>query len=198
MALFHHRITGASPGESWSFGLYTEGAGTLEAAQAGWVAAQAAIWTDALDAIVSTEVTVEELSTATITQATAGQIARVAEGSALAGVSASQMLPFQCAVSVSFTTQSATRAGRGRLYLPPLVASTLDDGRISSAAQAIIVSAFNDGWGALATAGLSPQIYGRTSHTLTPVTGGNVGDVIDTQRRRRNKLIEVRSLLTPP
>jgi hypothetical protein len=36
-------------------------------------------------------------------------------------------------------------------------------------------------------------IYHRTSGTTTPVTSLDVGDVIDTQRRRRNKLIENRT-----
>lgn len=198
MPLFKHRVVGSTPGEIWSFGLYTEGAGTLAAAQAGWVAGFTAMWTGHLDGIISTDVTVDELSTATITQATGGQISRVAAGSALAGLSEDEMLPFQCAVSVSFTTESATRAGRGRFYLPPLDSTTIVAGRLATASRAVVVAGANAMWGALSTAGLSIQIYGRSAGTLTPVTGGNVGDVIDTQRRRRNKLIEDRLALTPP
>jgi hypothetical protein len=36
-------------------------------------------------------------------------------------------------------------------------------------------------------------LYGRTSHLTTPIAQFNVGDVIDTQRRRRSKLIETRT-----
>jgi hypothetical protein len=162
------------------------------------VAAVGALWTGNLDGLLTPDVAVDEITTASIDQATAGQISRVSAGSSLVGVATGEMLPYQCAVTVSLTTAMATRAGRGRFYLPPFSASSLDGGRLASAAQADVVAAVNAMWAALGGAGLSIQIYSRTAHTLTAVTGGNVGDVIDTQRRRRNKLLENRSILTPP
>lgn len=45
---------------------------------------------------------------------------------------------------------------------------------------------------ALTAAGLDTVLYGRTSHAIQSVTRVDVGDVIDTQRRRRNKLPEAR------
>jgi hypothetical protein len=36
-------------------------------------------------------------------------------------------------------------------------------------------------------------IYHRSLGTTTPVTSLDVGDVIDTQRRRRNQLVEART-----
>lgn len=197
MPLFHHMIKGTSPGESWSFGLYTEGAGALVSAQAGWVASVSAFWAVLTD-VVTTDIAVTELSTASITQATGGQISRVSDASVLVGTAEGEMLPFQCAVVVSFTTELATRAGRGRFYLPPLYATALDAGRISNGTRATVVSAVNAMWAGLGTAGLAINLYSRGAKTLTPVTGGSVGNVIDTQRRRRDKLIEVRAPLTPP
>lgn len=197
MPLFHHTVKGTSPGESWSFGLYTEGAGSLTSAQAGWNSAFGNFWGD-FDAFVTADIGVVELSTASIDQATGGQISRLSDASILVGAAAGEMLPFQCATSVSFTTQLATRAGRGRFYLPPLVATTLGAGRITTATAEGIAAAVNGLWAGLAGAGLAINLYSRGAKTLTPVTGGSVGDVIDTQRRRRNKLIEARSPLTGP
>lgn len=197
MPLFHHTIKGTSPGESWSFGLYTEGAGALVAAQATWNAAIGDFWTD-FAPLVTADIDVVELSTASMDQLTGKQISRLSSESILTGSAAGQMLPFQCATSVSLTTQLATRAGRGRFYLPPLVTTTLGAGRITTATAQAIATAVNALWGGLATGGLAINLYSRGAKTLTPVTGGSVGDVIDTQRRRRNKLIEARSPLTPP
>ena len=85
MALFKHTAIGSTPGEQFSFGVHTEGTGTLQAAQAGWVAAISALWTGALDGIVSPDVQLEELTTASLDQTTGGQISRVSDPSALVG-----------------------------------------------------------------------------------------------------------------
>jgi hypothetical protein len=197
MALFHHRALGSTNGDIWSFGLYTSGLGTLDSAQATWNLAIGDLWAG-ITGIVCADVTVDELTTASITEATGGQISKRSTGSALAGTSAAECMPFQCSVAVSFTTDLATRGGRGRFYLPPLDVTTLDGGRLSAAARTTIVTSVNQLWAELDTGGLAIQIYSRSLHTLTPVTGGSVGDVIDTQRRRRNKLQEQRASLTAP
>lgn len=198
MALFHHTFSGTTPGESWSFNIHTTGAGTLAAAQAGAVAAANALWTGHLDALVPPEVVLTEVSTASLNEATDKQISRLADDVSLAGASAGEMLPFQVALGVSWRTDLATRAGRGRIYLPPLAASTVAEGRPDAATVTAVVAGIDAFWGALDTAGLQLVIRGKTSHVSTTVTGGNVGNVFDTQRRRRNKLIEIRTALTAP
>lgn len=198
MALFRHMAHGTSPGESWTFRLYTTGSGSLAAAQTTWISALEALWTGNLDAIVTPDVELLAGSTASITEATGAQISRLSDDVNDPGVASGEMLPFQCATSVTWTTAFATRAGRGRIYLPPLAVSVIDTGRLSAAAVTTIVTSINAMWAALDTGGLALSLYGATSHVTTPVTGGNVGDVIDTQRRRRNKLIESRVTLTAP
>lgn len=86
----------------------------------------------------------------------------------------------------------ATRAGRGRFYLPPLAVSTVADGRLSSTAQGTVSSAVEAFLTSLGGASLTPVVRGRSTHTSTPITRYDVGDVFDTQRRRRDKLIETR------
>ena len=198
MPLFHHTFSGTTPGETWSFNVHTTGAGTLAAAQAGAVAAATALWTGALDDFVSTDVLMTEVSTASIDEATDRQISRLADDVNLPGVSAGQSLPFQCALGVSWKTDLATRAGRGRIYLPPISVSNMAAGRVGASSVTGIVAAVDAFWAALDTAGLALVIRHKAVHSSTAVTGGNVGNVIDTQRRRRNKLIEVRTPLTAP
>jgi hypothetical protein len=101
------------------------------------------------------------------------------------------MLPFQCATVISLLSASATRHGRGRFYLPPLAVSTVDGGLISAAAITSLDTAWTAFFDSLNTDGVNPVIRNRTGHISTPVTGARVGNVFDTQRRRRNKLVEV-------
>jgi hypothetical protein len=198
MALFRHVMMGTTPGEEWSCTLHTTGTNTLSSAQTAWSSAVSALWTGELDAIITPDVVVTEVSTATIDPATGKQLSRLIDDVSLPGVDAGEMLPFQCAVSVSWRTAVATRAGRGRMYLPPLAGTVLDTGRVSAAAVGDIVGAVEAFWNSLNGDGLAPVLFGRTTFTQTPITGADVGDVIDTQRRRRNKLIEVRTPVTPP
>lgn len=198
MATFHHTFSGTTPGETWSFNVHTTGAGTLAAAQAGAVAAATALWTGALDQFIADDVLMTEVSTASLDEATDRQISRLADDVNLPGTSVGESLPFQCALGVSWRTDLATRAGRGRIYLPPISVANMAAGRVGAGSVTGIVAAVNAFWGALDTAGLQLVIRHKTTHSSTVVTGGNVGNVIDTQRRRRNKLVEVRTPLTAP
>lgn len=198
MALFHHTFSGTSVGDSWSFNCHTVGAGTLAAAQAGAVAAANALWTGQLDGLVCDDVVLTEVSTASLNEETDKQISRLADDLNLPGVGAAECLPFQCSVAVSLKTDFATRSGRGRFYLPPMTTAIMSAGRVSAAAITTAVAAVNAWWGALDTAGLALVIRSKTSHTSVSVTSGNIGNVVDTQRRRRNKLIEVRTNLAVP
>ena len=198
MAVFRHVMAGTTPGEQWSCTLYTSGSGSLASAQTAWVAAVGAFWTGHLDAHVTPDVVVTELSTASIDPATGGQQSRLMDDVDLPGVASGEMLPFQCATSISWRTALATRAGRGRIYLPPLAVSVVDTGRLSSSAATAIAGAAAQLVASLDGDGLALILFGRTTHTQTPVTGGDVGNVIDTQRRRRNKLVEARTPVTFP
>ena len=134
MALFKHTLNGAFPGEVWSFGLHTSGNVTATFAESSWATAVGAFWT-ATDQLFANEVTTTTTSTAELDQATGKQITRVETGSSLAGLAASESLPYQCAPAVSLRTNLATRAGRGRFYAPSLAVEFVVGGKMTGAAQ---------------------------------------------------------------
>lgn len=193
MALYRHVASGTYPGESWSFTLHTLGSASLATAQSDWSDAIGALWTGALDAKIYTDVELTEVSTASLDTATGKQISRLSDDVALPGVATGASLPAQCALCVSWRSDTATRAGRGRLYLPPLAVSVMSAGRASAGTVTAVVAAVKAMTDVLVGDALTPVLYSRSAHTTTAITKFDVGNVIDTQRRRRDKLIEVRT-----
>lgn len=195
MALYRHRVVGTTPGEQWSFTLHSTGTVPVETANITWAQAVAAMWTGGLDALVSSQVSIIERTTVTINEQTEGQIARADDDAQLPGVATDSMLPFQVALVVSLSTTLANRHGRGRFYLPPLTAASLAQGRLAPAAQTTVASSVQALFSGLNGGNLTPVVRDRVGHISTVVTSASVGDVFDTQRRRRNKLVEERATI---
>lgn len=105
----------------------------------------------------------------------------------------------QTALCLSLRTDAAGASKRGRLYWPACGMSIQSaDFRISSGTQTTALTAFKTYLtsieGALNTAlGLSNAaltVWSRTLASTQPVTLLQIGNVLDTQRRRRDKLSE--------
>lgn len=116
-------------------------------------------------------------------------------------------MPNQCALVVSLLTARSGRSYRGRVYLPILGAGVLSPaGRLDPAGAAVyhaltfvgyLIASLNGQIFAPAVTAPQPvtffhiAIQSRASgQPGAPVTSIKVGDVIDTQRRRRDKLVE--------
>jgi hypothetical protein len=198
MALYRMVASGTTPGESFSFTLHAEGSLSTGDAATAFGDALTAAWGAGMDDITTPEVDLTLASVATLDPATDGQITRAEVVLALTGVNAGEMLPFQCATVISLLTASATRHGRGRFYLPPLAVDTVTNGRTNAATITILDTAWTAFFDSLNTDGVSPVVRNRTGHISTAVTSARVGDVIDTQRRRRNKLVEVYTVIAVP
>ncbi|HSR54336.1 MAG TPA: hypothetical protein VLV83_26210, partial [Acidobacteriota bacterium] len=147
----------------------------------------------AYSALICADVQATEATTAEVDPTTGGQLTKAADPRNDAGTSEAACLPFQCAVVVSLRTALATRAGRGRMYTPGVAVDQQDGGRLVTAAQTTIADSAKAMMDALNGAGLAPVIYHKAAGNFDGVTSLDVGDVIDTQRRRRNKLIEGRT-----
>jgi len=190
MALYRLVASGTTPGESFSFTMHAEANLSTGDTATAFGDALTACWAAGMDDLTTPEVDLTLASAAAINEATDGQITRVEVVLALTGVADAEMLPFQCATVISLLTASATRHGRGRFYLPPLAASFLLNGKLNSSAMTTLDTAWTAFFDSLNTDGVNPVVRNRTGHISTPVTSARVGDVIDTQRRRRNKLVE--------
>jgi hypothetical protein len=198
MALHRFVASGTTPGETFSFTLHGESNLSTGDAATAFADALTAAWAAGMDDITAPEVDLTLASAATLDPATDGQITRAEVVLALTGVNAGEMLPFQCATVVSLLTASATRHGRGRFYLPPLAVDTMTNGRTNSATLTILDTAWTAFFDSLNTDGVTPVVRNRTGHISTTVTSARVGDVIDTQRRRRNKLTETYVVVAVP
>lgn len=191
MALYRHRLIGAFPGEQWSIGMHSVGAGSLAAAQTAWETAVNDLWTDWAP-LLCTDVTAIEASTAALDEATGLQLTKTSGTLALAGTNVTDCLPFQCAPVVSFRTNVATRAGRGRIYAPSLGVDQQAGGTLIAGAQTALLNGAVAMITALSGGGFSASLFSQTTKAQTTITSVDVGNVIDTQRRRRNKLVETR------
>ena len=192
MALYRHRLEGTFPGEIWSFGLYTDSNLSVAAAQSAWMTGITNFWAEAT-ALFSADVATTRAVTVELDPSTGKQLTGAENTRTDVGTSAAETLPFQCAPVVSLRTATLSRAGRGRFYAPSLAVDQVDGGRLLIAARDTLADAALELVQGVTGGGGNVVIYHRSSGTTTPVTSLDVGDVIDTQRRRRNQLVEART-----
>lgn len=192
MALYRHRLEGTFPGEVWSFGLYTDSNLSVAAAQSAWMTGITNFWAEAT-ALFSADVATTRAVTVELDPSTGKQLTGAENTRTDAGTSAAECLPFQCAPVVSLRTATLSRAGRGRFYAPSLAVDQVDGGRLLIAARDTLADAALELVQGVTGGGGNVVIYHRAAGTTTPVTSLDVGDVIDTQRRRRNQLVEART-----
>lgn len=125
------------------------------------------------------------------------------EASRLNGNGSSNTLPLQCSVVASHRTAQTGKKGRGRQFLPAIDQNSITaGGRLTSDARtaclnaqvAALEAASMDG--TLTNPFVYPSVISSGSGSPSGLTryavinGVRVGDVIDTQRRRRNRLVE--------
>jgi len=199
MALYHLRASGVwEESEVFNFGLHVTSSAATAAVAQSWSLALTEAWsgagtpTGALNAAYSTGVRIDTATASLLTQTSGQQTARADVAVNLVGTSAEDSLPPQIAIVVSLRTELANRAGRGRFYLPSPATNAVTAGRLTTAIQQNVVNAMTRMFASLDSAGITPILFSRTTFQNTTVTSFNVGDVFDTQRRRRNQLVETR------
>lgn len=139
-----------------------------------------------------------------VSQTTTNERTFGATGEGLAGGATGHGLPPQCAVVVTLhTAKRRGLAARGRIYLPPPGVAQVTSGRLVPATRDTMAQATATlcrdlsnwpGVDALADPG-DVCIYSKGNAAIpngarSLVTATSVGDVFDTQRRRRNDLQE--------
>lgn len=112
--------------------------------------------------------------------------------------STSLRLPLQSAVVCSLRTNTPGARGRGRIYWPACGATLDSSARISTVDVTALRDNFKTYFLAMrsalatnfATIGFDLAVRSRTSSTTPHVTRLQVGNAVDTQRRRRDKVQE--------
>lgn len=115
-------------------------------------------------------------------------------------------LPPQAASVLSIRTNTPGGSGRGRVYWPAMGATLAATGRFDSGTQLtnltqmrVYLTAMRD---ALATAfptiGFNLAVRSTTTHSTPHAVRIQIGDVVDTQRRRRDTLSEAYQTLSFP
>jgi hypothetical protein len=121
------------------------------------------------------------------------------------GDAGGSIMPLQCSVCASWETPVVGRKGRGRIYLPPVVVGVLgshgrlDPSWVGDAAtnvKALLEGLSYSGVGA-GTAHVRPIVTGAPWTDYGMITEVRVGDLVDTQRRRRRQLVETYTSETP-
>jgi hypothetical protein len=106
--------------------------------------------------------------------------------------SGSLRVPFSTAICVTKRTLIAGRSYRGRFYWPALAMSVDSDGHftpalaLASEFASMIAQCGNTGGPDV----LEPVVYSAAKNAVTLVTSVAVGDVPDSQRNRRDNLVE--------
>ena len=191
MTLFHHTLSGTTPEGTWSFGVWTSNTGDdAAAALTKFQTAVAAMWAGDMDAYISDQVSYTAQKTVTVDPSSGRQIARADGAVSDAGADTGETLPPQVALAVTLRTGLATRAGRGRFYLPPFAVTQMLNGRLPSATQTDVLDQVNQFFDSFIANSHTPVIYHRSAASTTSVTRIAVGDVYDTQRRRRDTYAE--------
>jgi hypothetical protein len=109
----------------------------------------------------------------------------------------SQALPPQCALVVTLLTGAPGRSARGRMFLGGLSTFLTPQGRVLPASQQIITDAMASFYVQLRQTNNAPDVVrpvvvSPTTTTARKITRVQVGNVIDTMRSRRGKLVEAR------
>jgi len=121
----------------------------------------------------------------------------------LAGTGAGEPLPPNVSVVGSKTSDLPTRSGRGRCYFPPPTVDSMNSGLLSNGSRDIYAQAFANFMSNLSTAAGGAYVP-VISHgpfppaAPTPFNQVKVGNVFDTQQRRRRKLKEAFNVISFP
>lgn len=187
-------------GEVFNFTLHCQNiSGTLSGAGAAWHTALGLLWNgvaspaDSIKQCVPSSIGIDASVVDQLDALTGKNDAQLTTTETLVGTNATDPLVNQDAICVSLRTAKATKAGRGRFFLPPfgedqttagLLLAT-PQGQVSTAAQKMVQS--------LNGAGYTVIVFHRKTITGDAVVSVDVANVVATQRRRRDKIIPTRS-----
>lgn len=204
MPNFLHTASGTlASGAFWSFGLRSSGSISEASAETAWGGAVAAFFATAgVAALYSTGMHYTRSTTSTASS-TWKQTTITRTTHAGAGTAATQELPDQDAMVITYRAATADKSSHGRWFLPAPVAAALGvgtGGHLSAGSVTTLTGALTTLRTSLTTAGLTPLILTRhlTKSGLFPdttraVTSWELVSTLGVQTRRGDKLVPVRT-----
>ena len=203
MTIYLGSVIGDLPSSDvFQFGLHMDDSGALTLADVdtAFRAAVGVLWNGNGGALTGIKkyyiaaTTVTSVRTASINTANGRQLDALAAADVLAGTHAGgSTLPQEVAIAVTTRGANANRRSRGRFFLPaPASDQSTSSGRLVSASQVDIADHVQAMMQSLTGDAVTPVIWHRDLLSSTTITRVDVGDVFDAQRRRRDKLVEVR------
>lgn len=172
---------------------------TIDAAHAAAIVWNGTLWNGAVAGNgfrdhVTAGVAMSAVTTVEVTQATGLQTFRRDSAQVIPGVAVGNAMPGDVALVVSLRTATANRSGRGRFYLPQPAASQVQaNGRVLQDLVADVNDSLSAAYASYVTGLDRPVIYSRKDRQVRNIVSWDIGDLYDTQRRRQNKLLEVRA-----
>lgn len=190
-------------GDIWMTGFQVDAdfGETADTTLASWVTAWALFWngtgaSDDFKSLAKTTVTTFE-QTSTEVGNDGKNITQAISTVALAGTATDDCMPQETCPVISLRTANASKAGRGRLYLPPLTeASNAGSGVMVTGSQTQLADAAQNLIQSLNGASMSVGVFHRRLLTFDPVTACDVANLFRVQRRRQNAVTTVRSRRT--
>jgi hypothetical protein len=205
MPIYRHRFIGqCAAGDQFSYQWHANSIRSIADAHSAALAWNLALWNGATAGNgykdhVTSDVQGLTVITAQINVADGRQLARRETGQVVIGLQAGNALPADVALCVSLRTDFPQVSGRGRFYLPqPNAANLTSNGKVAADFQNDVVAALTGAWAGYNTGVDRPCLYSPTFRITRDITSFNVGDLYDTQRRRENKITELRVVANMP
>lgn len=202
----HFRLVakGALPaGDIWMTGFQVDADAGQDAAStlASWLTAWALFWngtgagTDYKSLCKTTVTTFEQSSTEV--GADGKNITQAVATVSLAGTATDDSMPQETCPVLTLRTSLASKAGRGRLYLPPLSeTSNGGSGELASGVQTQIATAGQALVQSLNGASMSVGVFHRFTNSFSPVIAVDVANLFRVQRRRQKSVSVARIRMT--
>lgn len=206
MSIILHRFQGVDgAGQEWSFGWHSNVAGTLATSQSIAVAWLTDLWNGIGAGAGLAGLYAASTQATTVTSYLLSAFVPFRSTNAistpvtLAGTSVLGPLPAQISVVCSLRTPQTGRTNRGRLYLPaPAVGTLTSTGELETATRDSIRESFLAAWEVSNPSGEQPVVFSKSSGLFTAYTEFGVADKFNTQRRRVQSLIPVRTFSPMP
>lgn len=207
MSQFSMRVNGLLGASfPWSFGFWGASTDSEASVSSTFNTAVTALFntaTNGLENFMSADVTATNTIVSTL-NATLHQTTKTTASLSITGTDANASLPWDTAEVVTLRTPFATKAGHGRIFLPPFAEDQIVAHVIKAATITSMVTVFEAFFNTMTTdLGMvffifnkKPLKNGTPAYTISDITAFDVPNKPAVQRRRVSKLVPARSVGT--